>query len=473
MHPIQRIAMQELRSLLRNRALWAAWTACAVLLGFSVLIRIPAYLEAERWKAETARVVRGQWVTQGSRHPHSAAHYGIYAFRPLGPTAVLDPGISEFIGQTLPLETHQRHFAIHPPVDDATAARRMAGLSPSLIALSLIPLLLILFGYGLVSKERETGTLAQLLATGIGSGQILWGKAAALAVLGTGLVVTKLLMEAAALVWIGGSVDVARFAGLEVLQWFHAMVWVFLILSISARARASHAALALLLMAWVANGFLLPRVAGSAGRLAAPEPSVEEFRAAMQHDISFREDGKRWVDDWSKSLIAETLKRYGVQRIEDLPVGYAGIMLKSSDAHYERVFEKHFARLHQIHRRQELWHHVLSWMGPMLAARSLGQGLAGTDLAHAVHFADEAERYRRMFVEATNDAIEKGTRGSGWSLRMNRAYWESIPAFRYEMPGAVWAMRQHLFSMAILGIWLIGSVSLFLRGRSWIARFPR
>jgi len=472
MHPIQRIAIQELRSLLRSRALLAAWGACALLLGFSVFIRVPAHLAAERWKTETAQIVRDQWVNQGSRHPHSAAHYGIYAFRPLSSTAVLEPGVSEFIGQTLPLETHQRHFAIHPPVDDATTARRMAGLSPSLIALSLIPLLLILFGYGMVSQERETGTLTQLLATGIGPGQILWGKAAALAALATGLVVAKLLIEGAALAWIGGA-DLVRFAGLQMLQWLYAMVWVFLILGISARTRASHTALALLLLAWIANGFLLPRAAGSVGRLAVREPSVEEFRAAMQHDISFREDGKRWVDDWSKSLIAKTLERYGVQRIEDLPVGYAGIMLKNSDAHYEQVFEKHFARLHQIHRRQEVWHHALSWMGPMIAARSLGQGLAGTDLAHAVHFANDSERYRRMFVEATNDAIEKGTRGSGWSLRLDRDYWESIPAFRYEMPGAGWALQQHPFSMAILVLWLAGSVSYFLRGRNWIARLPR
>jgi hypothetical protein len=91
----------------------------------------------------------------------------------------------------------------------------------------------------------------------------------------------------------------------------------------------------------------------------------------------------------------------------------------------------------------------------MIAARSLGQAFAGTDLTHAQHFSDAAERYRRMFVEATNDAIETQSRGTGWNLTVGRAYWESIPAFRYEGPELWWSIRQHALSVAILGGWLM------------------
>jgi ABC-2 type transport system permease protein len=143
-------------------------------------------------------------------------------------------------------------------------------------------------------------------------------------------------------------------------------------------------------------------------------------------------------------------------------------MLKGSDAHYEEVFERHFADLHAIHRRQEAWQHALSVVGPMIAARSLGQAFAGTDLMHVQHFSDAAERYRRGFVEATNEAIEKQATGTGWSLRLDRAYWESIPAFDYRAPTAWSAVRGHVVSAAVLGAWVVLAAAWLLRSHRYV-----
>jgi len=292
------------------------------------------------------------------------------------------------------------------------------------------------------------------MATGIGPRQILGGKAAALMSIAAVILVAKALLEGVAVWQLGASGDWARYTCLQVLHAVYAAVWVLLVLGVSARVRSSSKTSAVLLALWTASTFVAPRIAGSIGRLVVREPSVEEFRAAIQHDISTREDGTPWVEQWSKQLIEDTLKSYNVSRIEDLPVGYAGIMLKGSDAHYEEVFEKHFQQLFELHRTQERWHLALSGLGPTMAARAVSQGVAGTDLAHAEDFSNAAERYRRKFVEATNDAIQKGTKGTGWDLRVSRAYWESIPAFRYETPDATWAVRQHVWELGVLGAWL-------------------
>jgi ABC-2 type transport system permease protein len=91
----------------------------------------------------------------------------------------------------------------------------------------------------------------------------------------------------------------------------------------------------------------------------------------------------------------------------------------------------------------------------MLAVRSLGQAVAGTDLTHVQHFSDAAERYRRMFVEATNHAIETQSAGTGWDLRVGREYWESFPSFRYEFPTIGWALAQHGVAWAVMSGWLL------------------
>jgi len=145
-----RIAGRELRALARERSSHVLAGVSVLLLATSVFAPLAGFRANEEWKRTSSEKVREQWLTQGSRHPHSAAHYGIVAFRPLPATALLDPGVSEFIGQAQPLETHERHFAIHPQVEEATSARRMAGLSPSMLALALIPLLVILVGYNAI-----------------------------------------------------------------------------------------------------------------------------------------------------------------------------------------------------------------------------------------------------------------------------------------------------------------------------------
>lgn len=464
------IVRKELIDAWRLPGAAAALAGVAVLLAVTVGSAVPAYRATEAWKEEARRTVREQWITQGVRHPHSAAHYGIIAFRPLESSALLDPGVSAHVGQMLPLFTHQRAFPTYAPIEDASRAGRATPLSPSLLALTLIPLLLILGGVRMLSGEREDGNLGLLLGSGTSAAVLVAGKTAALGAIALLLLGVKAAIELTALLVAGLPMSPVRFAGLQLVHAIYVAIWVLLTMGISARARSPRVALSVALSLWLVNSFVLPRVSASAGRVAVQEPSIDEFRAAIQHDISFNADGTPWVNTWSKQLIAETLEKYGVARLEDLPVGYAGIMLKGSDAHYEEVFERHFTRLHQLHRRQEQWQHAVSIAGPMIATRALGQAFAGTDLTHVQHFADAAERYRRSFVEATNDVIESGARGTGWDLKVDRAYWESIPPFDYQGPGVMWAVRQHAISAVVLLLWLAAAAAWCARGHRHMRR---
>jgi ABC-2 type transport system permease protein len=132
-------------------------------------------------------------------------------------------------------------------------------------------------------------------------------------------------------------------------------------------------------------------------------------------------------------------------------------MLKGSDAHYEEVFGKHFQRLHQIHRRQERRMLAMSFLGPWVAARSLLEGFAGTDVTHLSHFSDAAERYRRQFVEATNEVAEREGRGTGWELEVGKRFWQSVPDFRYDPPPAHSVTVEHATGLAVLLVWLLAA----------------
>ena len=74
-----------------------------------------------------------QWLDQGDKNPHSAAHYGNYAFKPAGPLSYFDNGISNFTGTAVFMEAHRQNFAIGRPASDQSSIARFGDLSGAMI----------------------------------------------------------------------------------------------------------------------------------------------------------------------------------------------------------------------------------------------------------------------------------------------------------------------------------------------------
>lgn len=455
-----RIAGAELKQQSRDGTLKVLGIFVIIVLGLTIGARFSTFTAAVSEERSAAKRVREQWVDQGVKHPHSGAHFGTYVFRYSFPTELLEPGAASYSGKIYPLVTHQRNFPIEVPIDSRSVLTRYGELSPGVVGLGLLSLAAVLLGYGTIAAERESGTIRLLLASSASPRTIIWGKC-----LGLGVAIGMLWLVIAGVEGLffalaartdQGSQSQAwiRFAGFQGVQFLYAATWVVGVVALSAWIRNPRTVLVVALSCWIGNTILLPRAATTAIRTVIPEPSTEQFNSAIKHDITFQADGTEWVNSWSKKLIADTLRRYGVERIEDLPVGYAGIMLKGSDAHYEEVFGKHFQQLHTVHRRQEKWMLAMSFLGPWVAARSFLEGFAGTDVSHLANFSDAAERYRRQFVDATNDVAEHGGRGTGWELAVGKPFWESVPDFSYS-PQTAWSViADHLAGLAVLLGWL-------------------
>lgn len=453
MRKILLIARNEFRMLQREGRFRVAAVFTLLLFAVAFATGWQDYRQSARLRAQAAETVRTQWLNQGVKHPHQGAHLGFFVFKEELPLAALDPGLKPYVGAILPLETHNRSNFIERPADDSSPAARFGLLTATAVWQFLLPLLVIFLLHGVFTSERENGTLAQLLASGVSRWQLAAGK-----LLGNGTAILLLLIPALVLssvtLWRAAEGSAMRFLWLALSYPLYLLIFALLALAVSAWARSSQLALVILLAFWVGNSFLLPRLAASLAERHAPTPSAEEFRAAIQHSLNVGLDGKDEAGAHFKNLIATTLAHYGVSRIEDLPVGYAGVMLKDSDQRFERIYEHHYRQLYATYQRQRRWHFAASLLGPLIAMRELSRGLTGMDIAHYEHFADAAERYRRAFVERTNEVAEKQARGSGWELEVGREFWESIPPFRYEMPDAQWALRQNVLSLSVLALWL-------------------
>ena len=54
--------------------------------------------DVQQQHEEAQRATRVQWLGQGQKNPHSAAHYGVYAFKPKNRLSMVDTGIDPYVG---------------------------------------------------------------------------------------------------------------------------------------------------------------------------------------------------------------------------------------------------------------------------------------------------------------------------------------------------------------------------------------
>ncbi len=171
------IARKEALEVIRDgRFRWAA-VSVLLLLVVTLLSGWAHYGRVARERAEASATERTVWTTQKDKNPHSATHYGTWAFTPITPLSMLDYGVTRYTGTALFLEAHQAHEATYRPVDDATGVARLGELTAAVVLQWLIPLLVVFLTFDAFAGERQRGTLRQLMSLGVAPRALTLGKA--------------------------------------------------------------------------------------------------------------------------------------------------------------------------------------------------------------------------------------------------------------------------------------------------------
>jgi ABC-2 type transport system permease protein len=459
------IARKELREMLRDGRL--AWAGGIVLglVALSLLMGWRHYRGVTEEQQAARAAVRRQWLEQGAKHPHAAAHYGTYAFKPLSPLALVDKGIESFTGAVIYLEPHRQNGFRYKPAQDTTAVGRFGQLTAALALQALVPLLIVLLSFSAFPGEQEQGTLRQLLSLGVGASDLAWGKLAGVG-MALGLVLAPAVAVGAAALLAAGvhwSADMAlRAALLGLVYAVGYAAFAALALAVSAWARSSRMALVVLLGVWILNTLVAPRAAADAAARMAPAGSAYEFTAQAESDVRNGIDGHDPYDRRRARLQAEVLARYGAARVEDLPVNFAGVQMVEAEKHSSAVYQEHYRRLWDIFDRQDRLSEAAALAAPMAAVRRLSMSLAGTDFAHYRHFATAAEAYRMHMAVSMAEYYRDHSRYGDLNYTVGPEVWRTLPDFTYREPSAAWALRQCWPSAALLAAWAAGSLGLML-----------
>jgi ABC-2 type transport system permease protein len=454
---ITRIARKELTEMLRDGRFRILAVLVLAISAASFAAGWKQYTNVQRQHDEASRATRDQWLGQKAKNPHSAAHYGMYAFKPKSRLSLVDTGIDPYVGIAAWLEAHKQNEFRYRPAQDRLAIQRFGELTAAESFLVILPLFIVLACFAAFAGEREQGTLRQLLSLGVPRRDLLIGKALGVSAALALVVVPVTIFGVVGLAFtsefagLGGDVPRAVMLGLAYLVYFATCVAISL--GLSARARSSRTALVVLLSLWFANSLIVSRAASDVAAYLHPTPSSVEFQRGLQADLGKRDTLERRLEQRRQELMAQ----YKVASMDAVPVGFQGISIQEGENHGNEVFDRHYGRLFDAYAAQNRVFQAAGFAAPMLPIRSLSIGLAGTDFAHHREFVGAAEDYRRMVQRRMNDDIARNAR-PGVAYTAGPALWAQVPDFVYTMPTLSWVLERYALSLLLLAAWFAVSV---------------
>lgn len=446
----------ELKRLCRDRRLGLLVAIVSGLLFLTIWIGHETTQGQEKARRDAVEHNRAQWEEMGEMNPHSAAHFGSYAFKPIDGLAALDPGIDSFVGNVLRLEGHVQNEPGFSEASFSGSMVKFGRLQAAMVLQLLIPLLLLFGAYESVTGERESGRLRLLLVQGASPIRLLMAKAFTWWLLSLVILFSVFALTVALSNEGVSSIKADRAALLAVVYavWFAIVVLGATL--VSGFARDGRGALVTLLLVWLVWSVILPRLTGELADRVHPLPTRATFETAKTEDRLKGLNGHNPQDQRRRELEESTLTEYGVERLEDLPINFDGVLMQADEEYGNAVWDKHFGEVRDIFARQLDVVRAVSILNPYLALRELSASLAGTDLVHALAFQVQAEQYRRELVARLNhEHAYGGSSYADWSWTADEDFYREIKDFRYKpLKLASVLMEGRSAAMVLLG-WLL------------------
>lgn len=411
---------------------------------------------------------------QPDRHPHRMVHYGHYVFRAPAPLSVLDPGVDAVTGQSMFLEGHRQNSAMFAERAASANMGGLAFLTPAFVYQIFVPLLIILLGHGAIVREREASTLGQLQAQGIAPITLISGKG--LALLSVAVLLLIPLLPGLGLAMSAGE-SLATCLAFLLTYLLYLSVWIGIVLLASSISSNRPITLATLFASWAVFCLAIPSLSTGVASIVSPIDGKIETDFRVLEAKKHLGDLHNANDPAFEKLKVDTLTKYGVEKIEDLPINWRGIVARYGEERDAEVTNKFADERLLAETNQSSIINAFGWLSPSLAFSDASRKLAGSDLQTHHRFLREAEALRIDFVQAINGThIEKLSyeddinrnkdKASFDKTRLDQSNWSVLKDFHFTPDQYQFRFNRALFSILILSLWaFVLSGLLFFIGR--------
>nr|BFF41363.1 DUF3526 domain-containing protein [Tenacibaculum mesophilum] len=459
-HQVFLIAKKELTNIARQNALKILFPIILFLLGFSLYAGHIAYKQEMDMVKKAQKERRAEWLEQGNKHPHIAAHYGTYVFKPKTLLSLFDFGLDTYTGTSVYLEAHYAHEFMFRPVQGYGNMARFGELSAALVLQLLLPLLIIFITFQTFSKEKETGTLKLLIGQGVSMRSIYLGK-----VLAYFLIVLLILIFFFTGLYIVGIIEdnslVVQDLGLRVLFLFFLYVgylFTFTNFSVWVSFKSSNArnSLLTLLMFWITTGIIIPKTSANIGESLYPLPSLKAYKEKIKRDIDkgLPMDGSK--EERLVKLKEQYLKKYGVDSLHQLPLNFEAIRMQEGEEYAYKVQKVHDSLLNRRFEYQNRIGSIIGFVAPYISVRNFSMAFAATDGYSFNDFQEKTKVYRlKLMRKMNNDMAVNSRYGEFYEYKAGRNLWETVSGLEYRTPSVMKTFKNYRIELMTLIFWVL------------------
>ena len=404
------------------------------------------------YRNEAQKHVRKQWESLEAMNPHSAAHYGSYAFKPLNILNSMDSGINDLTGNVIKLEGHVQNEIVYSEAAQTLSISKFGKLKSSLILQYVIPLFLIFLAYGSMSSEKETQRIKLLVFQGISLTKLTYAKS--LSIWMYGLLLLAITVTIQSMINTIEPEVSNRLMLIIISYGFYYYIISSLAAYFSATLKNNTSALSSILAIWIMWTIFLPKIWGNTVEKIHPLPSRQNFKTTMKEDRSKGIDGHNPRDKRRENLKVKVLAEYGVDSLKNLPINFDGIVMQEDEEYGNRVWDKHFGNNYNILRKQKYLYQLSGFLNPFASLQSASMGFCGTDMIHHLDFLRKSEDYRRYLIKTLNDAHAFGGSKTGdWKWTVDSAFFKSVEGFTYATPKIKEKINYYFMDLATLLWW--------------------
>ncbi len=451
------IAKKELTENLRERKFQLSALIITILMIVSILVSKNYYEKIRREHEVAMQTARQQWENQGMKNPHSAAHYGTYAFKPIQSLSLIDNGLEKYLGVSIFMEAHRQNDAQYKLIADQNSFARFGEMTPAFVMTYLIPLLIILIGFSSLSGEKERGTLKLLLSQGLSKTTLVLGKIIGIW-LSVGLLVMPLFLIGLFVLFTTNyqAEDLSRYGLIVMTYLLYFGVFINLSVLFSAFSKNSNVALVGLIGFWITSCLVVPKFTANLSKYLYPTPTATKYQASLKESLEKGIDGHNPYNEFAKAFQDSVLKANKVDSIHQLPFNYWGLVMQAGEEHERVVYDKHVQMLNDIYLAQLRLHRIGSMFSPTSLNKMLTMQLAKTDLQAHFHFAKKAEDYRIALVGQMNKEIEVNSKYDDWDyIPADPKFFEKSIKFDYQPISLAETMQQASSSLLLLTCWFV------------------
>lgn len=456
---IQLIIQKELREIVRTAKIGWLFVGVGMLMGLALYNGYAYYASHSALLRESQQVTYQQFISQGDKNPHLGAHFGFYAYKPTADLAMIDNGIEDYTGNSFYLEPHKRGVVRFREVNDSTGIRSFGFFNVGYFAQFILPLFIFLIAHNVFSKEWENGTIKMILSSKATTRQLFTGKLLACLLLVFAVLIGLGIASLGVLSLGLEHTSLSRLFGAYGVYWLGLALFSVLmtIIGVSVSLITRHSSLSLVSLSgfWLVGVFLIPRLSSEVSKRVYPSITSLEFENTTFHEKEYGVNGEGTKDQRRAILEKETLKKYGVTRLEDLPVFYIPITIEFFEESDGKVMARAYEAVEKNEKRQNALVLTSAALSPFLAFRDFSMRITATDIHTHNDFAEKAELHRRKVGVIVDDFYQKNTVAGN-------DFWKTVPQFAYTPPGLDWRLASAAPSLAILLGWMLVAVLLML-----------